>query len=657
MTRAMGEALRVGNWETVRLLRRALRYAGPFRTRFAVKLGLGLLSLVPLMLLPWPVKLLVDQVIKDIPVGESLIPYPFFIESIARALEGRPAGELVAWAIGSQLLLLFAVGRIGTSSRETDEADAYLSSGHDTATRTENEANAGFSLAGGLLGYLDFRWTIRLTQSLNHHYRSRLFERIQSLPMSAFDDESIGDAVYRVMYDTPAITSGVYRIILTPILSLLAIGMAITALWLVFGPHPSIWLASFAFAPLTLFATLPFASRVRRRSGSSRFAGAETTSTVEEGVANVLAVQSLGGEGREQERFDRDSWTSFSEYRNLVRVVLLAVVCAFVPGLLLFGYVFLYAVDLVIQGRATPGDFILFFTYVSIVLGACVELGSLWFNVQSAAPGLARVFWLMDLPAETDGEGSEALPALRRGMTLEDVSFCFGDGTEAIRGVSLEAKLGSVTALVGPAGAGKTTLAYLLCGYLPPTRGRVLADGADLSGFTRDSVRSRIAFVFQETALFDETVEANLRLGRPEASETEIRRAARTAGADAFIQQLPEGYQTRLGRGGGKLSVGQKQRLAIARALVRDAEVLVLDEPTSALDPQTERDLVAALREASRDRLVLVIAHRLSTVRAADRIHFLDGGRIRESGSHEELMAREAGAYRRFVELQTLGAA
>jgi len=185
----------------------------------------------------------------------------------------------------------------------------------------------------------------------------------------------------------------------------------------------------------------------------------------------------------------------------------------------------------------------------------------------------------------------------------------------------------------------------------------VRIDGEDLASFTRESVRRRIAFVFQETSLFDDTVEANLRLGRPDATAAEIHRAARAAGADAFIQRLPQGYQTRLGRGGGKLSVGQKQRLAIARALVRDADVLVLDEPTSALDPETERDLVAALREASRDRLVLVIAHRLSTIRAADCIHFVYEGRIRESGVHDALMARSDGAYRRFVELQAHGAA
>ncbi len=171
------------------------------------------------------------------------------------------------------------------------------------------------------------------------------------------------------------------------------------------------------------------------------------------------------------------------------------------------------------------------------------------------------------------------------------------------------------------------------------------------------SLRAQISFVFQETVLLDATIEENIRLAKPEATDIEVRRAAEVAGAHEFIERLPQGYRTRIGRDGGQLSVGQRQRLSIARGLVREAPILILDEPTSALDPETERQLVRSLHEASRHSLVLVIAHRLSTIRSADQILFVDGGEIRERGSHAELMARPGGAYRRFVELQTRGAA
>jgi ABC-type multidrug transport system fused ATPase/permease subunit len=288
---------------------------------------------------------------------------------------------------------------------------------------------------------------------------------------------------------------------------------------------------------------------------------------------------------------------------------------------------------------------------------ACIELGSLWLRVQEAAAGLSRVFFLMDLPNEQDRPEAKPLPRLAREVRIEDVHYAWPDGTPALRGVSLELRVGEMTALVGPAGAGKTTLAYLVPRFVEPQAGRVLFDGTDVRSATRNSLREQISFVFQETALFDASVEENLRVAAPNASETELRRAARSAGADDFIRALPDGYQTQLGRSGGKLSVGQRQRLAIARGLVRDPRVLILDEPTSALDPETERRLVEALREASRDRAVLVIAHRLSTVRHADRIAFVEAGRIVERGSHEELLAIPDGAYRRFVELQSQGAA
>jgi ABC-type multidrug transport system fused ATPase/permease subunit len=656
MRERLEEQTEISNRETFRLLARALRYVGPFKARFGIKLLYGVAGLLPMILLPWPVKVLVDHVIEKIPIGESMTPYPGFVRPLIEMLEGSTPAEMAAWAIGTQAVLLILVGAIGTSARENDHTEAYLSSGHDTATRTENEANAGFSLAGGILGYFDFRFTIRLTQALNHHYRARLYERIQSLPMKSFDDERIGDAVYRVMYDTPSITNGCFRIVLTPILSILMILATVTILQMIFGDHPRIVWSGLSLLPFSFLATIPFASAVRRRTEQSRKAGATTTSTVEEGITNILAVQSLGGESREQKRFDRDSWDSFSEYRGVVRIILISIVLLCVPIFYVIADAFLYAIDLVIDGQISRGDFVLFITYFTIIAGAAFEVGALWFRMQGSAAGLHRVFFLMDLPSEQDAPGATELQAVEQGIEMEGVTFRFDDGTEAVRDVSLSAPRGEVTALVGPAGAGKSTLAYLLCGYLQPSAGRVAIDGSDLRELTLESLRDRISFVFQETSLFDDSVEANIRLGCPDASETDVRRAAKQAGADEFIRDLPDGYATELGRAGGKLSVGQKQRLSIARALVRETPILVLDEPTSALDPQTEFALVRSLREASRDRVVLVIAHRLSTVRAADTILFVEDGEIVERGSHADLMASD-GPYRRFVELQTRGAA
>jgi ABC-type multidrug transport system fused ATPase/permease subunit len=645
----------IGGRETLRVLARALRYVGPFRARFAGKLGLTLLSLLPLLVIPWPVKIVIDHVIQAIPIGETPRPLPFFVRPFVDALQGASPLEILLAVCAVQLALAVVVGAFGT--RESDRADAYLSGGHDAATQTENAANAGFSLAGGLFGLFDFRYTLGLTQDLNHHYRSRLFERIHALPLSAFDDERIGDAVYRVMYDTPSITELCYRALLTPVAGPVHVLMIVLVLQATFGAYPGIVWTALAFLPLAFLASLPFSGMLRRTVGRSRKAGATTTATVEEGMTNILAVQSLGAEARERGRFDRDSWESFGRHRAVLRVALASLLVGLLPGLGLAAYFFLYAADLVVAGRISIGDFTLLITYGIEIAAVAVDLGAVWIRVQGSAAGLHRVFFLMDLPAEQDAPGARALPRVREGLRIEHASFVYPDGTRALDDVSLEARVGAVTALVGPAGAGKTTLAHLVPRFVDPTSGRVLLDGVDVRDVTRESLRAQISLVFQETVLFDATVAENLRLANPHATDLEVRRAAQIAGADDFVRALPEGYATRLGRAGGKLSVGQKQRLAIARALLRPAPILILDEPTSALDPETESRLVGSLREASRERVVIVIAHRLSTVRAADQILFLDHGRVVERGSHAELMARPAGAYRRFVELQTRGAA
>ncbi len=644
---------RITSGETRLLFRRALRYVAPFKFRFAVKVGLTILSLLPLLFLPWPVKILIDHVIEQIPIGERVASYPFFVRPFLERLQGASPTEVLLWTIAAQALLLLLIGAFDIDSDA--ETDASLSRGQDTATNTENEANAGFSPAGGLLGLFELRWTLRLTQALNHYYRSLLFARIQSLPMTAFDDERIGDAVYRVMYDTPSITNVCYRLLLAPVVPPLGILLTVGVLSLSFGDHPFLVWSALAFLPMALVGTYPFAAALRRSGERSREAGAAMTSTIEEGISNILAVQSLSGQQRERQRFDRDSWASFKRYRVYLLVGIGAFLTVAVPGLIIGARAYFYVMNLAIEEKISLGDVFLLFSYFVSVLMYAAYLGALWIRVQGAAAGLHRVFFLMDLPAEQDPLGAHSLAPIRAGIQVQDVCFAYDDGKSVLQGVSFAARVGQVTALVGPAGAGKTTLAYLIPRFLSPQSGRVLIDGTDIAGVTRQSLRAQIAFVFQETVLFDGTVEENIRIGKLDASETEIHRAVQVSGADEFIQKLPEGYQTRLGRAGSKLSVGQKQRLSLARALVRDTPILILDEPTSALDPETEKRFIAMLRQVSRTRLVLVVTHRLSTAAAADQILFLENGRILERGSPSELLSRPSGAYRRYFDLQTRG--
>ena len=241
---------------------------------------------------------------------------------------------------------------------------------------------------------------------------------------------------------------------------------------------------------------------------------------------------------------------------------------------------------------------------------------------------------------------------------MRGAGLVYPDGRRALAGVTVSANVGEIVAFVGPTGAGKTSLAYLIPRFHTATEGDVRIDGVNVNDVTLESLRGQVTYVFQETQLLGISIADNIRYGRPDAGQADVERVARIAGVHDFIASLPEGYHTKLGgAAASKLSVGQKQRISIARGLLRDAKILILDEPTSALDPETEQYLVQSLHEAAKDRLVIIIAHRLSTIAHADKIVFLEDGRVMEQGSHDELMADPDGHYRRFVELQTTAAA
>ncbi len=635
--------------DTLVIIWRGLVYVKYYWVRFTAKISLNLAAMAIYLAMPWLGKMVVDHVILGQPVAGAY--YPWFANWFAEFIAGRSPVEMMAWIMGLGAVMMVTVGNSGASAGN-DSVEGNLSSGYDTATRSENEANYSHSNGGGLLGMLEFWVQLRLAQSMNHLVRSQLFESIKSLPMRSLDDQRIGDTVYRVMYDTSAISLLFFKVIEGPI----KLTFMFTNTCLIFiGAYTDapliIWLVILSM-PFQLFAVIIFSHFLRRTSRASRTAGAATTANIEEGMSNVLAVQSLGGNRRELGRFEDDSRESFRRFRIFMIVEIIVQRVGRLAGNVAEWAIWYVTVMAVIEGTLTVGDFAVVALYYRMLLRSAGSLPYTWVMVQDNAAGMHRVFTLFDAPKEQTVRGIE-LPEITDGVRMQEAGLTYADGREALKNINLTANVGEIIALVGPTGAGKTSLAHLIPGYYLPTTGTVRIDGYDISEISLDSLRCQVSYVFQETQLFSDSVADNIRYGAPDVTQDEIEHAARVAGAHDFIMELPDGYDTRLGTVTSKLSVGQKQRIAIARGLVKDARILILDEPTSALDPDTEAYLVSALQEAARSRLVLVIAHRLSTIAHTDRIYFIDDGEILEQGSHTELMAIDDGHYRRYVSLQS----
>ena len=645
------------------ILARSLAYIKPAWRLFALKFLLMMVSFAPIVVAPLALKVLTDHVLLENPLAEATIDFPPFFQPFVDATAHLPPTGLLfaTLALLLVLLLLFGAG-IG----EAEGTAAFLAQGEDTATQSENMISAGWSLAGGVWGLADLLCNIRLVQRVTNGLRTHLFGRLTRLPMTVLDDQRIGDGIYRTMYDAPAIQGICFDLTLMPVVSLLGAAASVYVINYSFGDKVPelVWLAM-ATLPLTLLFTIPLAGVARRTSQASRGAGSATTNHIEENMANVAAVQSHNAGEREKDAFGEASRESYRRFRHMV-VVNIGIELLSGLALLVVGvWAFLLISDRIIAGDLLPGDFVLALGLFFAVAGASLTLGRLWVDFQGNAAGVRRVFFYLDLPSDgsTAPTSRSQRAAQVESVVFEGVGLTYPDGREALREISFQANAGELVAIAGPTGAGKTSLAYMIPGFLTPTSGRVLIGSVDTREWPLADLRDAASYVFQEHLLLSGTVMENLRLGRPDASPEEVERAARLSGAHDFIPDLPQGYETVLGRDGGSLSVGEKQRLSIARGVVRNTPLLILDEPTAALDPETEQALVAALTSPaeqergirSPNRIVFVIAHRLSTISRADRILFMRDGRIVEQGSHAELLAREGGEYRDFVRLQSVG--
>ena len=637
--------------EAARIIGRSATYIRFFAWRYIAKFALKLGSYaLPLALIPWPVKILTDHVILGNPIEEAT-GYPGYMWPLIEALHGAPVLEILFWLAVIGISLVVLIGSYTTGYE--DETTATLVQGHDYATQVENKIHGGRSTAGGLYGYVEFKLDTRLVQALNHTLRAQLFSRIGALSMTKLEDQRIGDSIYRVMYDAPQVSEVFYEITHTPIISILLYAQAMLTVRSAYPDMPEIFWMTAAMLPIWAGLSSVFSRMVRRRGQAARASGAITTSTIEEGMDNVLAVQSLGGNQAEKDRFGSDSAESFKRFRSVVSVWILIIRLGEVTARAVEALFVVYIVTKIIDGAMSPGDLIAMLVYFAYLRGPAMAIGFLWIRLQDNVAGMRRVFAMLDLPAEDDLGGTR-LPPIRQGLSMRGVGLIYPDGRRALDCVSLDANVGEIVAFVGPTGAGKTSLAYLIPRFHVASEGEVTIDGHPVNELALDSLRSQITYVFQETQLFSDSILDNIRYGKPEADQAQVDRVAKIAGVHDFITSLPQGYETKLGTGAGsKLSVGQKQRIAIARGLLRDSKVLILDEPTSALDPETEEFLVQSLHEAAKDRLVIIIAHRLSTIASADKIVFLEDGRVAEQGSHDELMGLENGLYRAFVELQT----
>lgn len=573
-----------------------------FRSLWLAGLAM-LLDAALTVLRPWPLKVVIDRVLSNKPSRVPLLRAWLDTADISRI-------HILYGACAATLLIAISTG--------------LLTFGYTK-----------------LLGEVGQRFVFAL--------RCHLFAHMQRLSLRFHDGQRTGDLITRLTSDIASIqdliTSGI--IILGSNACLLA-GMLIVMFWL----NWQFALAALSVAPLLFWAVFRYTSRIKLAAREARASTGLLASLAQETLASIRIVQGLAQEEQQDERFQAQSASSLQASLQSVRYQ--ARVAPLVDFLAAGGLaiVMWYGATRVLQGVLTTGDVIIFFAYITNLYSPMRALARLSYTWNKAMIGGERISEVLRVRSDvTDREGARPVSKLTGKIEFRNVTFEYAAGKTVLSNISLSISPGDTIAIVGSTGAGKSTLVSLIPRLYDPTGGAVCMDDEDIRNYSLQTLREQVSLVLQDSLLFSGSIRDNIAFGRPGASDEQIASAGVMANAHEFIQRLPDGYDTGVAERGSTLSGGEKQRIAIARAILRDAPILVLDEPTSNLDAASERLVIDALERAAAGRTTLIIAHRLTTVRLANRIVVLDQGRIVEQGTHRELLAR-GGRYAHLYDLQ-----